>query len=76
MPALPTYARSFDVSFGVASTVLVAFAVGSLLATTLATPVLAGAIALLYVDRRIRREGLDVTLAAAARQRSATPGQG
>jgi MFS family permease len=32
VPALPTYARSFDVSFGVASTVLVAFAVGSLLA--------------------------------------------
>jgi multidrug resistance protein len=32
LPALPVYARSFDVSFGVASTVLVAFALGGLLA--------------------------------------------
>ncbi|HEY7378841.1 MAG TPA: MFS transporter, partial [Steroidobacteraceae bacterium] len=32
VPALPTYARSFGVTFAVASTVLVAFAVGSLLA--------------------------------------------
>ncbi len=32
VPALPVYARSFGVSFGVASTVLVAFAIGGLLA--------------------------------------------
>jgi multidrug resistance protein len=32
VPALPVYAQSFGVSFGVASTVLVAFAVGGLLA--------------------------------------------
>src|SRR6266513_2842218 len=32
VPALPLYARSFGVSFGVASTVLVAFAIGSLVA--------------------------------------------
>ncbi len=32
VPALPVYARSFDVSFGIASTVLVAFAIGGLIA--------------------------------------------
>src|SRR3954466_158542 len=32
VPALPVYARSFGVSFGVASTVLVAFSLGGLLA--------------------------------------------
>ncbi|OHV27613.1 hypothetical protein BBK14_19955 [Parafrankia soli] len=48
-------------------------AIGSLLATTVATPVISGAVVLLYIDRRIRREGLDVTLTEAARQRAATP---
>ncbi len=48
-------------------------AIGSLLATTVATPVLSGTVVLLYIDRRIRREGLDVTLTEAARQRAATP---
>jgi hypothetical protein len=45
-------------------------AIGNLLATTIGTPVLAGAVVLMYVDRRIRREGLDVTLAETARQRA------
>lgn len=49
-------------------------AVGNLLATTVSTPIIAGAVVLLYVDRRIRREGLDVSLAETARQRSAGAG--
>ncbi len=48
-------------------------ALGGLLATTFSAPVLTGAIVLTYVDRRIRREGLDVTLAEAARQRAVGP---
>jgi hypothetical protein len=45
-------------------------ALGNLLATTIRVPILAGTVVLAYVDRRIRREGLDVTLAEAARQRA------
>jgi hypothetical protein len=45
-------------------------ALSNLLATTISAPILSGAIVLAYVDRRIRREGLDVTLAEAARQRA------
>jgi hypothetical protein len=41
------------------------------LLTGLATPITAGVTALLYVDRRIRVEGLDTTLAQAARERTA-----
>ncbi len=45
-------------------------AVGSIVTATLITPFTAGARALLYVDRRMRAEGLDVALAAAASARS------
>ncbi|MDT3439002.1 hypothetical protein [Pseudofrankia sp. BMG5.37] len=48
------------------TTGLVVQALGSLLIVTIVTPVLAGVIAILYIDRRIRREALDVTLARAA----------
>ncbi|MCK9878807.1 hypothetical protein MXD59_24100 [Frankia sp. Ag45/Mut15] len=48
--------------------------IGNLVATTVSTPIFAGAAVLLYVDLRIRREGLDVTLAEAARQRAAGAG--
>jgi hypothetical protein len=48
-------------------------ALGNLIATSIGVPVLVGAIVLIYVDRRIRREGFDVTLAEAARQRAASP---
>jgi hypothetical protein len=48
--------------------------VGNLLATTVSAPIMSGAIVLLYVDLRIRREGLDVTLAEAARARGAGAG--
>ncbi|MBL7496868.1 hypothetical protein I6A84_33285 [Frankia sp. CNm7] len=41
-------------------------ALGSLLAITIVTPVISGILAILYVDRRIRREGLDVALTRAA----------
>ena len=44
-------------------------AIGSIVTTTLITPFTAGARALLYVDRRMRAEGLDVALAAAASNR-------
>ncbi|THJ74898.1 hypothetical protein [Candidatus Frankia alpina] len=50
---------------------------GNLLATTISTPIVSGTVVLLYIDLRIRREGLDVTLAEAARARAAglrTPG--
>ena len=47
---------------------LVMSAIGAGIASTLVTPFTAGVRALLYVDRRMRAEGLDVTLAAAASQ--------
>lgn len=41
-------------------------AVGQIIASTLTAPLLAGVIVLLYADLRMRREGLDITLRAAA----------
>ena len=49
---------------------LVMSAIGGGLATTLVAPFTAGVRALLYVDRRIRAEGLDVSLSAAAASRT------
>jgi len=48
---------------------LVLSSIGSIVAATLVEPFTAGVRALLYVDRRMRAEGLDVALAAAADQR-------
>ena len=45
--------------------------IGEVLAWMVAQPVLAGAVVLIYVDRRIRAEGLDIQLARAARAASA-----
>ena len=45
---------------------LIASSVGSVIAATLVSPFTAGVYALLYVDRRMRAEGLDVALTAAA----------
>jgi len=42
--------------------------VGGGIATFLVSPFSSGVRALLYVDRRMRAEGLDLTLQAAARQ--------
>ena len=44
-------------------------AIGRIIGGTLTAPITAGTIALLYVDRRMRREGLDIVLAQAARER-------
>jgi hypothetical protein len=49
---------------------LVVSAIGGGLAATLVAPFTAGVRALLYVDRRIRAEGLDVSLSAAAASRT------
>lgn len=49
-----------------ASAAIVAQGISTILAVTLVTPFTAGVIALLYIDIRIRREGLAAELAAAA----------
>ncbi len=56
---------SGDVSTG--SEILVT--VGRVIGDTLTIPIIAGTIALMYVDRRMRREGLDLVLAQSARDR-------
>jgi hypothetical protein len=67
VPVLLFTAPSSGGSSGDPSAVsLILQALGSLLIVTIVTPVLAGVIAVLYIDRRIRREALDVTLARAA----------
>ncbi|NUS14558.1 MAG: hypothetical protein HOY69_24695 [Streptomyces sp.] len=42
-------------------------AVGGVIASTIALPISASAVSLLYIDQRIRREGLDIELARAAK---------
>jgi hypothetical protein len=49
-----------------AARALIFSAIGGIVASTLIQPFSAGVRALLYVDRRMRAEGLDVALAAAA----------
>ena len=49
---------------------LIASSIGGVIASTLVDPFTAGVRALLYVDRRMRAEGLDVALTAAADPRS------
>ncbi|HBW18510.1 MAG TPA: hypothetical protein DEH11_05595, partial [Actinobacteria bacterium] len=63
-------------------------AIGAIIAGAITRPVLAGAIVLLYVDLRMRQEGLDLALRQAAQSqqmtgdelsglwRPAAPGQG
>ncbi|MEX5633614.1 MULTISPECIES: glycerophosphoryl diester phosphodiesterase membrane domain-containing protein [Parafrankia] len=63
-----TFGDAFEGDLTVAGYIVTG--IGNLIATTVATPVLSGAIVLLYIDQRIRREGLDVTLAETARQRA------
>ena len=45
---------------------LVLTGLAGIVATTITAPFTAGVIVLLYVDRRMRREGLDIALARAA----------
>jgi hypothetical protein len=56
----------FGQAVGGGTVLLVAQTVGTIVAAAITTPFVAGVIALLYIDIRIRREGLDVELAAAA----------
>ena len=53
-----------------AARTLIASSIGGIVASTIIDPFTAGVRALLYVDRRMRAEGLDVALAAAASGRS------
>jgi hypothetical protein len=52
------------------TTALFVNAVGSIVSYTITIPIVSGGIALIYVDRRMRVEGLEVTLAQAARDRA------
>ncbi|WP_445401546.1 DUF7544 domain-containing protein [Streptomyces sp. LE64] len=51
---------------GASWTFLIVTGIGSVIASTLTFPVSAGVTVLLYIDQRIRREGLDLELARAA----------
>jgi hypothetical protein len=51
---------------------VVVMLVGGAVASAVTSPFTAGVLSLLYIDRRMRAEGLDVTLAQAAAQASAT----
>ncbi len=55
-----------DPAEGIGFGALLLIALGGVLATAVTAPFVAGAVALLYVDRRIRAEGLDIELARAA----------
>lgn len=55
-----------DPAEGIGFGSLLLLALGGVLATAVTAPFVAAAIALLYVDRRIRAEGLDIELARAA----------
>jgi hypothetical protein len=48
-------------------------AIGGIIASTVTTPMVAGVTVLIYADLRMRREGMDITLQAAA---ASAPGQG
>jgi hypothetical protein len=48
----------------------VLLAAGRIVGGTISTPIIAGTIALMYIDRRMRREGLDLVLAQTARERA------
>ena len=46
--------------------------VGGVIVSTVALPFVAGVITLLYIDRRMRKEGLDITLAQQRASESAS----
>jgi hypothetical protein len=52
---------------------LVIVAIGGVIGGTITQPFLAGVLALLYVDRRMRGEGLDIVLQQAAREGRSAP---
>ncbi|MEU6813001.1 glycerophosphoryl diester phosphodiesterase membrane domain-containing protein [Streptomyces sp. NPDC046831] len=55
-------------------TYLVVSGIGSVIASTITFPISAGVTVLLYIDQRIRREGLDLELARAAGVQGPGPG--
>lgn len=56
----------FSSTEGLGTTTIVLAQIGGAVARTLTAPFTSGVTALLYIDRRMRAEGLDVSLAAAA----------
>jgi Membrane domain of glycerophosphoryl diester phosphodiesterase len=60
---------STTASVDVSTTSEILLAVGRVIGGAVTTPIGAGTIALMYVDRRMRREGLDIALAQTARER-------
>jgi len=62
-----------DFTTGVPMTFIALYALGTALAAAITLPFAAGVQALLYVDRRIRAEALDVTLAEAVARGPAAP---
>ncbi|HUN34953.1 MAG TPA: glycerophosphoryl diester phosphodiesterase membrane domain-containing protein [Trebonia sp.] len=48
--------------------------IGGIIASTLTTPLIAGVTVLIYADLRMRREGMDITLQAAAASGAGGPG--
>ena len=72
LPGLLVALSSFTNDFASGSDIHLSFGaevavrLSSLVATTITAPITAGVLALLYIDRRMRAEALDVTLARAA----------
>ncbi len=64
--SLPIFILGADASGGQLLLTLVLSALGGVVGATITAPFTAAATVLLYVDRRIRREGLDIDLARAA----------
>lgn len=62
------FTQAFD-GVGVPLPMLLLSTVGTILATTVTAPFIAGVTGLLYIDQRIRREGLDLELARMAQAR-------
>ncbi|SHK89063.1 hypothetical protein [Actinacidiphila paucisporea] len=57
----------FSASADSSWTTIIIVAVGGVISSTLTLPISAGAVSLLYIDQRIRREALDVDLGRAAK---------
>ena len=57
----------FSASTDSSWTTIIIVAVGGVISSTLTLPISAGAVSLLYIDQRIRREALDVDLGRAAK---------
>jgi hypothetical protein len=64
---------NFTAGSGIPVAVLVLSAIGGVVASTITLPFTAGVVALLYIDLRMRREGLDLQLAQAVTPRADGP---